>query len=170
MSDPSPEKIRQRTEQLEAFVRWLVEVFRDRKQRVTRLLVIDAVILVAANPLVVSLALNVVTKSGLPPVYTLIWGLTVGVLFVIALVVGWVTFPRKREPIVFKERWAIKGLRPFEAADSKLFGQMQRQKMLQECLEAVTSSDFRLGVLSGESGCGKTSFLQAGLVSGPSHA
>ncbi len=60
-------------------------------------------------------------------------------------------------------RSAIKYLRPFEFEDAELFRRLQREGSLQECLEAISDRDFRFGILSGESGCGKTSFLQAGL-------
>ena len=62
------------------------------------------------------------------------------------------------------ERSAIKGLRPFESDDAEIFVRLQRQDILRECLDAVTHKDFRFGILCGESGCGKTSFLQAGLL------
>ena len=58
---------------------------------------------------------------------------------------------------------AMKGLRPFDFEDAKLFLWLQRRNMLDECFRAITHQDFRLGILFGESGCGKTSFLQAGL-------
>jgi len=60
-------------------------------------------------------------------------------------------------------RSAIKYLRPFEFEDAELFRRLQREGSLQECLDAISDRDFRFGILSGESGCGKTSFLQAGL-------
>ncbi|MEW6737511.1 MAG: hypothetical protein AB1489_39885 [Acidobacteriota bacterium] len=63
----------------------------------------------------------------------------------------------------FEERTAIKGLFPFAKKDAEIFAQMQRELELKECSDAITSEDFRFGVLSGESGNGKTSFLQAGL-------
>ncbi len=58
---------------------------------------------------------------------------------------------------------AIKGLRPFGFEDAELFLRLQRETTLRECLDVLTDRDFRLGVLSAESGCGKTSFLQAGV-------
>ena len=62
------------------------------------------------------------------------------------------------------ERSAIKCLRPFTGEDFELFLRLQRRPMLEECLRAITDPEFRLGILFGESGCGKTSFLQAGLI------
>ncbi len=61
------------------------------------------------------------------------------------------------------ERKAIKGLRPFNREDAAIFAKLQRVQSLRDCLESITSSTFRFGILMGESGCGKTSFLQAGV-------
>ena len=63
----------------------------------------------------------------------------------------------------FPGRTALKGLRPFDKDDAELFQRLQRERELHDCLVALTDRDFRLGILFGESGCGKTSFVQAGL-------
>jgi hypothetical protein len=58
---------------------------------------------------------------------------------------------------------AIKGLRPFRHEDAKIFARLGRQVEVEECARAIADPEFRFGILSGESGCGKSSFLQAGL-------
>jgi hypothetical protein len=58
---------------------------------------------------------------------------------------------------------AIKGLLPFGYEDAEDFAHLQRSQNLKECLQAIGDDHWRFGVLSGESGAGKTSFLQAGL-------
>lgn len=58
----------------------------------------------------------------------------------------------------------IKQLLPYTAEDADLFLKLQRRSDLEECFRMITDSEFRLGILLGESGCGKTSFLQAGLI------
>lgn len=90
--------------------------------------------------------------------------IAVGLIFLAAIIVAVVTMPRSKKKVgEFQERKAIKGLRPFTKEDAAVFARLQRQRMLKECLEALMNSHFRFGVLYGESGCGKTSFLQAGL-------
>src|SRR5882672_7070487 len=75
---------------------------------------------------------------------------------------------RDGEPVVndFAYRTAIKGLLPFGSEDAELFGRLQREDIIKESVHAITATEFRFGVLSGESGSGKTSFLQAGLKPG----
>jgi len=55
---------------------------------------------------------------------------------------------------------ALRGLLPFEEGD-ELPG---RGRDVQDIFTLVSSSTFRFGVLWGESGCGKTSLLRAGLI------
>ena len=57
----------------------------------------------------------------------------------------------------------IKGLRSFDFEDAEIFKSLQRTDDVGVCLKGILQSDFRFGVLSGESGCGKTSFVRAGL-------
>jgi tetratricopeptide (TPR) repeat protein len=58
---------------------------------------------------------------------------------------------------------AIKGLRPFRREDAEIFARLGRQVEVDNCANAIADTDFRFGILSGESGCGKSSFMQAGL-------
>ena len=57
---------------------------------------------------------------------------------------------------------AFRGLLPYEEGDTKTF--FGRETDIGEILQMVRFSDFRFGVLTGESGCGKTSLLRAGLI------
>lgn len=60
-------------------------------------------------------------------------------------------------------REAIKGLRPFRHEDAEIFARLGRQVEIENYANAIADTDFRFGILSGESGCGKSSFIQAGL-------
>ena len=73
--------------------------------------------------------------------------------------------PSPLEPTEFKESAAIKGLRSFTEKDREIFKQLQRNRVLQDCLAEINRDNFRFGILFGESGCGKTSFINAGLMS-----
>ncbi|MBE7383308.1 MAG: ATP-binding protein [Leptolyngbya sp. SIO1E4] len=86
-------------------------------------------------------------------------------LIVSALVVAIRTMPKPDAGTLadVAERKAIKGLRPFSSEDADIFAKLQRTQSLRDCLESITSATFRFGILMGESGCGKTSFLQAGV-------
>ncbi|MCA1642932.1 MAG: protein kinase [Acidobacteria bacterium] len=57
---------------------------------------------------------------------------------------------------------AFRGLLPFQEADRERF--YGREAETRALLGTVSHADFRFGVLFGESGCGKTSLLRAGLV------
>ena len=132
-----------------------------------RLLLIDAVILFGLNPKVAEQIASIFFgMKELPSSYVQYYWVVVGAIFALALAVGIVTTPRSKAltPEDTKERKAIKGLRPFTAADADIFTRLQRKRDVQECLEAVTNDHYRFGILMGESGCGKTSFLQAGVI------
>lgn len=96
--------------------------------------------------------------------------LEIGLVLFIVLIVALVVFKRlqqqkikdKRENLIENSGAAFRGLLPFEEADSQTF--FGRETDIGEILLMVRSSDFRFGVLTGESGCGKTSLLRAGLI------
>ncbi|MBD1997935.1 tetratricopeptide repeat protein [Leptolyngbya sp. FACHB-541] len=171
MSNPSPapvpptDAIKETTEKLAAFVQWIAQLIQSRSW-FTILLLLDVVLLFAANPGVATKLLTTFfPQQTLPEQYPGLFWLTLGLIFVVALVVAVRTMPQPAADATdFTERKAIKGLRPFSAEDAEIFAQLQRNRSLKECLESITSSTFRFGILMGESGSGKTSFLQAGLL------
>ena len=57
----------------------------------------------------------------------------------------------------------IKGLRSFGFEDAEIFKELQREEDLAVCLHGLADDGYRFGILTGESGAGKTSFIRAGL-------
>ena len=91
--------------------------------------------------------------------------LVVVILFIVAVVVAVFQKPSlvstKENPV---ERPAIKGLLSFGPGDVEIFSRLERNQDIKSCLSLLEDDNFRLGILWGESGCGKISFLQAGLI------
>jgi hypothetical protein len=129
------------------------------------LLLLDVVLFFFLNPAVLPVLLEFLSNEPkLPEWYSLGFWLVIGLIFVAAFIVAYRTVPRKTEAFVDStEHIAIKGLRPFGFTDAEVFARLQREVPLRECLTTVIDPEFRFGILCGESGSGKTSFLQAGL-------
>lgn len=162
---PSLYDIKSRTENLASFVEWLAEVLRSKKW-VTILLLLDVGLAAVFNPAAFSeISKLLAPELKLPTWYTPAFWLVISLVFIAAVIVAIRAPTRKAEAPVahFAERSAIKGLRPFGRKDAELFARLQREQDLRGCLEAITERDFRFGILCGESGSGKTSFVQAGL-------
>lgn len=158
---PDTEAIKKTVEESNRFVEWIVGVLRG-KNRVAKLLLLDALLFMAFNPVVFRKILELF-GAPYPGSYPRYFWLVIGAIFVAAVVAAWRAWPKGklfRDP---GERSTIKGLLPFGIADQEIFKRLQRETELTECYQAVTDRNFRFGVLSGESGAGKTSFLQAGL-------
>ncbi|NJO67096.1 MAG: hypothetical protein HC832_06815, partial [Leptolyngbyaceae cyanobacterium RM1_405_57] len=102
----------------------------------------------------------------LPPWYADVFWMVLAGIFFGAIAVAVKTMPRaaKLEVQEGGERKVIKGLRSFTAEDADMFEKLQRSDAVAACLESLQRREFRFGVLMGESGCGKTSFLQAGVL------
>jgi hypothetical protein len=93
--------------------------------------------------------------------------ITLAVAFVIIIVINLLKKIRTEEalqPVSIKLDGPIKGLRSFEREDHPLFLRLQRHATISECCSAILPEDFRYGILVGESGCGKSSLLKAGLL------
>jgi hypothetical protein len=149
---------------LEQLVDFLVDVWQSRNW-VRRLLVLDVLLALGLNPPVVEGGMRLLGLSAeLPDVYKYIWMGSVVAVFLLGLVVAARGRSRAAPAMTdIAERAAIKGLVAFELRDAEIFARLQREQELQECLVAVADRDFRFGYLNGDSGSGKTSFLQAGL-------
>jgi len=138
------------------------EIIRKRNRR-SLLVLIDLLLFLACNPFqwpfanLLSLFPQLQQMRWYAPLF---WSLS-GAILLGAMI----TTVRRSKPAVPRELklTAIRGLLPFGYDDAELFARLQREQILKECLQAISERDWRFGVLSGESGVGKTSFLQAGL-------
>ncbi|MEL7352415.1 MAG: ATP-binding protein, partial [Cyanobacteria bacterium J06560_5] len=157
--------IRQSTEAVGNFLRWVAELIVSRNW-FSLLILIAIASLFLFNPssgfAFKAFVIDATTLKG----YALGFWLGEAGLLLAALAIAVKTMPRvvPASKADTADRKAIKGLRPFDTDDAEIFAQLQRQRNLRECLESITSGPFRFGILHGESGCGKTSFLQAGVL------
>jgi serine/threonine protein kinase len=148
------------TDRVEYCLRRTLAILYGNK-REKRFFLFTASLLILFNPFFLPYILRVLNLKSSTG-FTIVWGAVAFILFVVMI---WVAVkearvsPRSAQP----ERQAIKGLRPFSFQDADVFAQLQRQESLRECLATILDDTFRFGVLCGESGCGKTSFLQAGI-------
>lgn len=150
----------------EKIVSTILLILRE-KDWARKLLLIDILIFLFLNKIAVSTVLEIFGQeqllNNIP--YPSIWGGIVAMIFIVA-VIGALIKPSEDKPTMqnkLKDSSPIKGLRPFEPKDANIFAKMQRREIISECLNAITYSDFRFGIITGESGSGKTSFVQAGL-------
>src|SRR5262245_4075303 len=143
---------------------WTVEEIIRQKNWRSLLALLDVILFLAFNPFrwpfpnLLSLYPWLENFTWYAPVF---WSLIV-VIFVLAVIFA----PRDSPAPAARSELklgAIKGLLPFGYEDAEVFSHLQRDQNLKECLQAICDGQWRLGVLSGESGTGKTSFLQAGL-------
>ncbi len=154
--------LKELTKVISDFAQWIAELIRQ-KNWLMLVCLLDAGLLLGAKPIVEVLAtflgFEVPENFG-----SWLW-LTVGLIFIVAIAIAVATMPKAQvEQTDFRERKAIKGLRSFTKDDADVFARLQREGMIKECLESLDYASFRFGFLVGESGCGKSSFLQAGLL------
>lgn len=69
-----------------------------------------------------------------------------------------------RQVVLPEQTRPIKGLKSFERADELVFKKLQRSTEISEYSDSIIHGDFKIGILFGTSGVGKTSFLKAGLI------
>lgn len=152
-------------EGVERIVNDLAQAFRQK--RWVKIVSLAGVFLaLLLNPLAVQNELKLFGFEALGTYSYRIWGVVTGSVFVIAFLLA--IFAKKRQE---PEKTApvtsiIKGLYPYmnNKEDAAWFSRLQRRSILHDCLRFCGAASSRLAVLSGESGVGKSSFLQAGLV------
>lgn len=94
--------------------------------------------------------------------YNIAWG---GIIFFIFV---WAVWRRVKEMTITvnppaPQNPAIKGLLAFNENDSEIFKNLERNNDIQTIQSALLDAHYRIGILIGDSGTGKTSFLKAGL-------
>jgi transposase-like protein len=162
MDNHSFNLVKKRYEDLKNAIEWAVEIWRSNNW-VNRLVLLDVLLFIGFNPYV-KVVLILVPAPFIPKHYDLYFWVIIVLIFIVALAIG---IRAKTSESVLPEldkRSPIKGLLPFSAADEEVFARLQRHTELLECAQAVTNHNFRFGILSADSGNGKTSFLQAGLL------
>jgi hypothetical protein len=156
MENPSAESIKKRVEDLSGIVDWVAEIWHS-KNWVRRLLLLDVLLLTAFY------VLKGIPGLFIPDNYSLYIWAVFGIFFVVALIIGIRAKSVRPVPPPPDKRSPIKGLLAFDTADEEVFARLQRHNELLECAQVITNHNFRFGILSADSGNGKTSFLQAGL-------
>lgn len=115
------------------------------------------------NPFFLNALLEQLGKKTLPSWYFTAEIVIAGILFIVCAAIA----VNYKEPItkdhVPLDRTSIKGLVLFVFNDAKIFQRLERREELRSLRDLITGSDFYLVVLVGRSGCGKTSFLRAGI-------
>lgn len=162
---PPSNAIKELTETLTQFVQWIATLIRQRKW-FTLLLVINAGLILFCTPDgIVPKFLKDLYSLELPQWYKQYFWLVVAGIFVAALVIAVKTLPPKGDiKADVRERKSIKGLRAFGVEDAEIFSKLQRNRNIKEVIETASGPNFRFGILLGESGCGKTSLIQAGIL------
>ena len=155
------EKVRTTTDKLSDFVTWLVsDVLRGTA--IKRMTFVLALWLLLFNPVSISVLALFFT---VPLWYPAAFGTVAAALAAATILVGILTTPRKQilRPVSTR---AIRGLMPFtgQKDDVELFAKLQRQRDISEIITAIADPGFQIGYVSGDSGCGKTSLVHAGVA------
>lgn len=161
MSNVDSSRLKQIVDGLTTTVNWAVDVLRGR-DRSSKLLLLAATSFVAIP--VLPQLWPFFLDGPLPPLYIRILIVVGSLAFLLALINGWRQRGAARLAEATFSTSAVKGLLPYGQDDAAIFRLLERQSELSECIRAIGDADFRIGLVLGESGNGKTSFLLAGLI------
>lgn len=160
---PSIDSIRSTAEKIEAFLSYLVTLWKTRSWS-TILVLFDAFLLVCFNPASAGALLSLLPLENLklPDFYTPVFWLVICALFISAFVLALL-----RRPVTTSKKGEtspVKGLLPFETYEQEVFSHLQRGSLISECLSSIINTNYEFGLLTGPAGSGKTSFIKAGLM------
>lgn len=123
------------------------------------------------NKISIDKVLEALSSSGIPiafkiaklePWYSICWAVLIIFLFSMAVLRRMKRLAH-HEPGPMRDDSPIKGLKPFGFGDAEIFRRLERTDEIIQYGDAVLDQAFRIGVLTGLSGCGKTSLIRAGL-------
>lgn len=162
-------ELKEPTENTVGFIEWFVDLL--KKKRWVKLIVFtDISIFLLLNPLSFNAFYDWVEGGEYfgqyidPNNYKIYWLIVIVTLFLVAAFITYWSRPKiSSAGLVPSKDSAIKGLIAFTFADAKSFEKLGRSKIIRQIGNAICEPRFRIGILSGESGCGKSSLLQAGL-------
>jgi tetratricopeptide (TPR) repeat protein len=157
----SPEEIRKTVDKLEGIVEWIADTFKH-KRWIRRLLLLDVLIASIFHPSsLMKFGFSYIGRP-LPYWYQPVFWVAVSLPFAAAVIVA---LKRGSAHVADRDdRSPVKGLVAFDSDDTAIFAKLQRELDVIECLQSISDADFHFGILTGQSGSGKTSFLRAGLA------
>jgi hypothetical protein len=159
--------ISKHAESAELFINDLAKAFRE-KRWVKILSLIGVVCALLLNPFSVEHGLKLLqlrtSDWKTPSSYLYVWLIITALCFVAAFLIALLTKQKEKTDLP-PPTSIIKGLLPYTNTkeDAEWFARLQRGSILQDCLRFCLGKGASFAILTGESGTGKSSFLQAGL-------
>ncbi|HEX8196057.1 MAG TPA: ATP-binding protein [Pyrinomonadaceae bacterium] len=156
------DKVKISTESTESGLRWAAAVWKEKSQ--VRKLIFLAIAIVTIFFSLWSFQTQLFGENILPK-----WlSYAVAVIVVALLIIAFILILREKTEGGTTMRIrskAIRGLLSFNFSreDALVFADLQRADKIRQCTLAITDPKYRFFILSGKSGCGKSSLLQAGI-------
>lgn len=156
--DLDPTTLDQQTEKASTSIKWLVREVLQGSRHELKFLLAALIFVILGSPAALKPLGVDPGRNYFPWVYFGVLG---------SLICGAVWVVLRRTPIVRDppQGRALRLLYQFTSTkdDGEIFALLQRHDQVRDLLVALKSADFRFGIVTGESGAGKSSFLQAGI-------